>query len=177
MCILEDVDTGVSILSQQSWGPLLPLLGVKQTILFTFVHTKVILHGGTKWMRETLFKKPAFIMAACFPGLSRSMSSANGWFSTFAPVPWCPWSAWRGGFRTPSYVASVVQHVLVFLLFNVPVLFFPPLPSSSMCMASFLYADNSQIYTYSPSESPALDSAASWASPLGWFIVQPRRCS
>ena len=75
----------------------------------------------------------------------------------------------------PDVVA--LEHPLTwppwYSVFNLPVLFSPPLPSSSTCMASFLYADNSQIYTYSPCESPALGSAASWASPLGWFIVQP----
>ena len=38
-------------------------------------------------------------------------------------------------------------------------------------MASFLYADSSQIYTSSPFEPQALDSASYLASPLGWEAV------
>ena len=55
---------------------------------------------------------------------------------------------------------------LVFLLFNFSL--FPPLLSSSIHMASFLYADSPQIYTSSPFEPQALDSASYRASPLGW---------
>ena len=174
---------------------------------------------------ETLFKKPAFMMAPCFLQFSRPqcIQSVAGflplflslsipevpdvvasehsltrplWYSMFSSL--CSFFAlvfiylvvldlgacgifscsmwdltpWRVieprllalGVGSLSYWTT--RKSLIFLFFNL--LLFPSFPLFSIHMASFLYADSSQIYTSSPCEPQALDSASYLASPLGW---------